>query len=149
MLMFSFSSCSEMLSAELATPCLVGFVFDCACSKDGIRRVEMDVAGVVFVRGNLEYEEALPIGVGVTDVRCLTGGGPIEPSTPRAGLEGADAGPVAALFTRILFPRVVDAESDSVDGFRCLVVVLAFDMADEGREEGRGTLGVVNALGSR
>jgi hypothetical protein len=165
MLTFSFSSCSEMLSAGLALiPCLDGFIFDCACSKDDIRPPEMEVPGRVvadFVMGNLEYEEALPVGVGVpADARGLTGGGPIEPSIPRAGFdiaEEADAVPAAALFTRVLFPRadiLADVESDSVDGFRSLVVVLELDMAEggreeDGREEDRGTLGVANALDSR
>lgn len=111
------------------------------------------VAG--FVMGNLEYEEALPVGVGVpaADARSFTGGGPIEPSITRAEgfdvVEGADP---AALLIRILFPRaeiLADVESDSVDCLRPLVVALASDMAEDGREEGRVTLGVLNTLVSR
>jgi hypothetical protein len=68
----------------------------------------------------------------------------MEPSTARADdfdvVEGADAAPGVATFSRTLFPRaeiLADAERDSID-FRLVVLLLALDMAEEGREEGRG-----------
>lgn len=144
--MFSLSSCSDALGAGLAlTPCLDDFVFDCACSKDDIRRGGTDDRGGVvtgFVMGNLEYEDALPVGVGVpADLRSLTGGGPIAPSIGRAGFDVAcGVAPAAVLFARILFPRAeiwADVESASVDGFRPLAEALVSDMTEEAREGAR------------
>ena len=110
-----------------------------------------------FVTGKRECEEALPAGVGVAaaDARNLAGGGPIEPSIARPKDfdvdEGVDIPPAVALFTRILFPsaEILDVESDSVDNFRPLVVVLLSDMTEDGREEERATLGVPNTPDSR
>jgi hypothetical protein len=151
-LIFSFSSCSETELSLIA--CFDSFVFDCAFSKDDMWRRGTEVPGGTtadfVVIGNLEYEETLPSGVGVTptDARGLTGGGPMEPSAERAddldAFEEADAAPGVALFSRVLLPRaeiLADVERDSID-FRLVVLLLAFDMAEEGREEGRGTWGV-------
>lgn len=105
--------------------------------------------------GNLEYEEALAIGVGVldADARGLADGGPIERSTVRVEdfdiVEGVAA--AARLLARVLFPRadtLAADESVSVDNFLPLEVALTSDMAEEGREEGRTALGVANALGA-
>lgn len=155
--MFSLSSCSDTLSAGLAlTLCLDGFVFDCACSEDDIRRggTEEPAVATGFVMGNLEYEDALPVGVGVPAVdllRSLAGGGSIAPSLARAGFDTVwvvDPAFAAALFTRTLFPRaeiLADDESVSVDGFRSLAEALVSDMTEEAREEARATLGVADS----
>jgi hypothetical protein len=157
--MFSFSSTSEQLSAGLAlTTCLENFVLDSERSKLTEETRPRDIGTGVEGCAECFKEEdrgILAVGVGVpaTDERGFPGGGPIDPSIPRVGLEDVDelkVAPAAFPFTRTLFPRagIFAVEGVSAD-LRSLWRVIPSLPESEMTEDGRDTLGVVNTDESR
>lgn len=136
--MFSFSSCSDMLGAGLALICLI---LDCGKSEDETRRGTDDPEPSFEELGRV-YEETRGAGVGVSAIeeRGFRGGGPIDPSTT-LDLD------VEVPFARTLLLRTgaLDEVDVSSDILRSLVVLLALEMTEDGRE----TVGVLKTVESR